>query len=134
MYHSSTIEEARSKRDSIIDEYADVAAKAMECLDNGFEDAMTVMQLPLHMRLKLRSSNMIERLNREFKRRSQVVQIFPNPESILRLMGAVAVEYNDSLSTKHRVFSDKTYETIRVEIIPKLKEIASCQQSLLDAA
>ena len=134
MFNALTINEARSLRDEIINDYAPVAEKAMQTLDNGFEDAMTVMQLPPHMRLKLRSSNMIERLNREFKRRSQVVQIFPNPESILRLMGAVAVEYNDSLSTKHRVFSDKTYETIRVEIIPKLKEIASCQQSLLDAA
>ena len=78
-------------------------------LDKGFEDAMTVMQLPEWMRTKLRTSNWIERLNREFKRRSDVIQIFPNAESILRLMGAVAIEYNDHLSMKQRVFSEKTF-------------------------
>ena len=78
MFNALTINEARSLRDEIINDYAPVAEKAMQTLDDGFEDAMTVMQLPPHMRIKLRSSNMIERLNREFKRRSQVVQIFPN--------------------------------------------------------
>ena len=86
------------------------------------------------MRTKLRSSNWIERLNREFKRRSDVIQIFPNAASILRLMGAVAIEYNDQMSVKQRVFAEKTFARIRIELIPKLKEIASVQQALLDAA
>ena len=134
MFNAGTIDEARNIRDEIIRDYRPVAAGAVEILDKGFEDAMTVMQLPEWMRTKLRTSNWIERLNREFKRRSDVIQIFPNAESILRLMGAVAIEYNDHLSMKQRVFSEKTFNRIKVELIPKLKEIASTQQALLDAA
>ena len=134
MFNASTIGEARSLRDGIISDYTPVAPKAVNALDTGFEDAMTVMQLPEWMRTKLRSSNWIERLNREFKRRSDVIQIFPNTASILRLMGAVAIEYNDQMSVKQRVFAEKTFARIRIELIPKLKEIASVQQALLDAA
>ena len=134
MFNASTIDEARSIRDGIISDYSPVAAKAVETMDKGFEDAMTVMQLPEWMRTKLRTSNWIERLNREFKRRSDVIQIFPNAASILRLMGAVAIEYNDQLSMKQRVFSEKTFSQVKVKLLPKLKKIASTQQALLDAA
>ena len=134
MFSASTIDEARSLRDGIINDYSPVADKAVAILDKGFEDAMTVMQLPEWLRTKLRSSNWIERLNREFKRRSDVIQIFPNAASILRLMGAVAIEYNDQMSMKQRVFAEKTFNRIKPEVIPKLKDIASSQQALLDAA
>ena len=134
MFNVSTIDEARSIRDEIIRDYSPVAAKAVEVLDNGFEDSMTVMQLPKGLRTSLRSSNLIERLNREFKRRSDVIQIFPNAASILRLMGAVAIEYNDQMSMKQRLFTRNTFNRIRIEVIPRLKEIASTQQALLDAA
>ena len=134
MFNASDIEEARRLRDEIIRDYRSVAEKAVELLDNGFEDTMTVMPLPEFLRVKLRSTNWVEQLNREFKRRSDVIQIFPNAASILRLMGAVAIEYNDQISMKPRVFSEKTFARIRVELMPRLKEIASVQQALLDAA
>lgn len=134
MFNARTIDEARSVRDELIEEYRPVAPKATDVMDDGFEDAMTVMQLPEWMRLKLRSSNWIERLNREFKRRSDVIQVFPNTDSVLRLMGALAIEYNDQLSMKPRVFAEKTFNRIKVEFIPKLIEIAATQQALLEAA
>jgi putative transposase len=134
MFNAKTIEEARLIRDEIFQDYAPVAEKAMNVLDRGFEDAMTVMNLPEHMRSKFRTSNLIERLNREFKRRSNVIQVFPNPASVLRLMGAVAMEYNDQLSAKQRVFNERAYETLKVTSLAKLKEVAATQQSLLDAA
>lgn len=134
LFNASSLEEARTIRDEIIRDYQQVAAKAVKILDSGFEDAMTVMQLPEYMRTKLRSSNWIERLNREFKRRSDVIQIFPNAASLLRLMGAVAIEYNDQLSTMKRVFAEKNFDKVKIELFPKLREIASTQQALLDAA
>lgn len=134
MFNAKTLNEARTIRDEIIEDYRDVARKAMEILDNGFEDAMTVMQLPQYLRPTLRTSNMIERLNRELKRRSEVIQVFPNPESILRLMGAVIMECHDQLSVKQKVYSKKSFEMIKMEVLPKLREIATTQQSLLDAA
>ena len=134
MFNADSLEEASAIRDSIIDDYEPVAAKAVEILDNGFNDAMTVMNLPAWLRTKLRTTNWIERLNREFKRRSDVIQIFPNVTSILRLMGAVAIECNDEMSARQKVFAEKTYNSIKIELVPKLKTIAATQQALLDAA
>lgn len=134
MFNARTIDEARTIRDSIIADYEPVAAKAMAILDRGFEDSMTVMLLPEWMRTKLRSTNLIERLNREFKRRSDVIQVFPNPESVLRLMGAVAIEQNDAFSLMNRVMGRGTYLKLKAEVFPKLKDYGMCQQTLLDAA
>ena len=134
MFNASTIEEARKIKDEIVSDYEPIAEQAMETLERGFEDSMTIMELPEYMRTKLRSSNMIERLNREFKRRSTVIQVFPNEESILRLMGAVAIEYNDTLSMKQKIFSRKTYINLKETVIPKLQAVAATQQTLLDAA
>lgn len=134
MFNAKTIEEARMIRDSIIADYEPVAAKSMAILDKGFEDAMTVMLLPEWMRTKLRSTNLIERLNREFKRRSDVIQVFPNPEAVLRLMGAVAIEQNDMLSSMKRILGKRIYLQLKAETFPKMRELAMRQQALLDAA
>lgn len=92
MFTAKTMKEARGRRDEIIHDYKDVAGRAMEILDNGFEDAMTVMLLPEGMRIPLRTSNYVERENGELGRRSDVIRIFPNAESLNRLMGAVLME------------------------------------------
>lgn len=107
MWNSSDILEARKKHDSIIADYKDVAESAMECLDKGFESAMTVMSLPKGMRQYFRTSNHIERLNKELKRRSNVVGVFPNEESLLRLIGSVLLERNEIITNQKSIFSRK---------------------------
>ena len=92
MFNCDTAAEALRKRDSLMESYGDVAEAAMSCLDEGFESAMTVMELPKHLRRYFRTSNHIERLNKELKRQSKVIGIFPNEASLLRLMGAVLME------------------------------------------
>lgn len=95
MYNSSTIEAARRKRDDLIREYSDVAEASMKCLDEGFESIMTVMIFPKTIRRFLRTNNHLERLNGELKRRSTAIRIFPNTQSLLRLMGSVLMEWNN---------------------------------------
>ena len=133
MFNSKTIEEARKKRDEIINEYNDIAEKAMNCLDEGFEEAMTVMYIPEKMRRSFRTSNAVERLNRELKRRSKVIGIFPNVESVLRLMGAVLMEENDKIqATDYSIFYQPAYEEL-CNSESKLKETAREQRALLAA-
>lgn len=133
MFNSRTLREARAKRDAIIDEYQDVAGSAMNCLDEGFEDAMTVMVLPVPIRRNFRTSNYIERLNEELKRRSKVIGVFSNTDSLMRLMGSVLIERNDSLQRYRNVFSQKLYaEIIGTETMTQLKYIA--EQQLLQVA
>lgn len=134
MFTAKTIEEARKRRDEIINDYKDVAEKAMEILDEGFEDAMTVMQLSEGMRVSLRTTNYIERENGELGRRSDVIRIFPNVASLNRLMGAVLMERHDIMGTRNALFTKKKcIETIN-EIGPKLIKIAQEQVKLLKAA
>ena len=135
MYHSKTIEDARRKRDTIIDEYKDVAEKSMECLDAGFEDTMTVMALPEDLRRYLRTTNHLERLNKELKRRSKVIGIFPNVASLIRLMGSVLIELNDVYSLDHGLsVSKKDFKKLHdSECTTKLREIAKEQQKLMAA-
>ena len=88
----------------------------MQILDNGFEDSMTVMVLPNKYRITLRSTNVLERENRELRRREKVIQIFPNIESAIRLMGAVLLDdHNDWIGGK-RCFSMTEYEGKSAEI------------------
>ena len=134
MFNCKTIEDARKRRDEIIADYKDVAEGAMACLDNGFESAMTVMALPRYLHNHLRTSNQIERLNEELKRRSKVIGVFPNEESLIRLMGAVLVERNEHMALMRCIFKKSTYkELIESDVPEKLIEIAKYQRQLLAA-
>ena len=65
----------------------------MECLENGLEDSLTFYSFPMIDQRKIASSNMIERLNREIRRRTRVVGIFPNEASYVRLVCSYILEY-----------------------------------------
>ena len=131
LFNSATIAEARRKRDAIIADYKDVAEAAMTCLDEGFESAMTVMVLPKALRKFYRTSNHIERLNKELKRRSKVIGVFPNEASLLRLMGSVLIERNEVIQNTKAIFSQTTLqELLKSEAPRKLVSIAKEQQTL----
>ena len=116
MFNSSTLEEARRLRNIIVEEYRDVAETAVITLDEGFEDSMTIMHLPMKYRQSLRTSNIIERENRELRKREKVIQIFPNVESAIRLLGAVLMDDHNDWSTRHRLFDMKEYYDKATEI------------------
>ena len=109
MFHSSTAEEARRLEKSIYDEYKDIAEESMSILDEGFEDSITIMALPSKYRIALRTSNILERENREIRRREKVIQIFPNTDSIIRLIGAVLMDDHNNWSNGQRLFDMKEY-------------------------
>ena len=88
--------EARRRLADFCERFARTAARAVACLEAGFEDAMAVMALPEKYRKRLRSTNMQERLNEEIRRRERVIRIFPNDDSALRLIGALLAEHNET--------------------------------------
>lgn len=83
MFNCRTIEQARKKRDEIIEEYGDIAEAAMKTLDEGGESSMTVMILPQGFRKYVKTSNHIERINRDLKHCSNVIGIFPDEDSLV---------------------------------------------------
>ena len=71
-------------------------------MDESEEDVLAYMAFPARHRTKLHSTNPLERLNKEVKRRADVVGIFPSEPSIVRLIGAVLLEQNDEWQLRHR--------------------------------
>ena len=134
IFKNSTAEGARKKMNEVANDYREIAPNSVNILETGFEDVLTVYNLPEEMRIALRTSNCIERLNGELKRRSNVIRIFPNKASILRLMGAVAIDYNDALLSKRMMFHRSSPEKVTVEVKIKLQEIALLQKQFLEAA
>ena len=85
------------------------AERAVEILEEGLEDALAVLVLPEKYRRRLRTTNMMERLNEEVRRRERVIRIFPNEASALRLIGALLAEQHESWSTGKRYFDMSEY-------------------------
>jgi len=76
--------------------------KLAALMDESEHDVLAYMSFPAQHRTKLHSTNPLERLNKEVKRRADVVGIFPNEASIIRLIGAVLLEQNDEWLLQHR--------------------------------
>ena len=106
----------------------------MSCLNEGFESAMTAMILPRGMQRFFRTSNAVERLNKELKRRSQVIGIFPNEESLIWLMGSVLIEQNSLSQSGKVIFKKESYEALLTsDVQEKLLVIAKEQATMLAA-
>ena len=73
MFNAPSEEEAIRRKDLIIENHSGKTfEKAMKCLENGFDEVCVVYGLPEHHRIKMRTSNIIERLNEEIRRRERV--------------------------------------------------------------
>ena len=93
-------------------------------MDDSEHDVLAYMGFPEQHRAKLHSTNPLERLNKEVKRRADVVGIFPSEQSILRLIGAVLLEQNDEWQLQHRYMQVEAMAglvplTIEGEVTPR---------------
>jgi transposase-like protein len=86
---------ARLLLNQTLEKFEKKAPKAMQVLESGFDDATAVLMLPEKYRRRLRTTNGVERLNEEIRRRERVIRIFPNRESVVRLIGALLMELDD---------------------------------------
>jgi putative transposase len=93
---------ARTLLQQIVATYIERAPKAIAVLEAGCDDATAVLALPEPYRRRLRTTNSLERLNEEIRRRERVIRIFPNRDSTIRLLGAVLMEQHEQWTTGHR--------------------------------
>lgn len=97
----------------ITDTFAQTAPKAMQILEDGFDDATAVLALPAEVRVRTRTTNAVERLNKELRRRERVIGIFPNRESVFRLFGSLLMEQADKWCTERQYLDFDAYNAWR---------------------
>jgi len=92
---AQTLESARRRLHEAVEALERSHPTVAEHLDTYGEEILAVHSLPDHHRKRMRSTNMLERLNEEIKRRTRVIRIFPNERSCIRLISALAMETNE---------------------------------------
>jgi transposase-like protein len=94
--------EAERQLENVVKKYRATAPKLAEWLEANIPEGLTVFALPSSHRRRLRTINMLERLNKELKRRTRVAGLFPNEASALRLVSAVAMEISEEWETNRK--------------------------------
>jgi len=107
--------DATTARQLVQSIYADFskATKALKILEQGFEDAITVLLFPEEYRQRLRTTNGVERLNEEIRRRERVIRIFPNRASAERLLGTLLMEHSEKWLNGKRYLNLSEYDARR---------------------
>lgn len=100
IFRTSNIKLSRELKRDFIEKYYEVKGftKVIETLDAGFEDAMQFHSQKAELHKHLRTTNMLERVNREIRRRERVIQIFPNDQSAIRIIGSVLMKMEEEWS------------------------------------
>jgi len=109
VFEAVTVEDIRRFKNELMNQFGDEAkyAKALETLDEGFEDAIQYQNFPEKLHPHIRSTNSLERLNQEVRRREKVIRIFPNTQSAFRLVGSVLMQYQEDYSKRKIILNKK---------------------------
>jgi transposase-like protein len=115
---------ARAQWRQVADQLRPRVKKLAELMDQAESDVLAYMSFPVAHRPKLHSTNPIERVIGEIKRRTEVVGIFPNDEAIVRLVGAVLLEINDEWAVQRsRYMSLETIAPVSDDPIVRLSAV-----------
>jgi len=99
IFNADSLSLAEERLRVLVDKYAKSAPRLSEWMQDAIPEGLTVFGLPEHKRKRLRTSNMSETLNTQIKRRTKVAGLFPNTDSILRLVTAILMEVSEEWET-----------------------------------
>jgi len=102
IFNTPDLSEAKRLLEITIEKWKKSAPKLAAWMEENIDEGLTVFQFPEEHRKKLRTNNPLERVNKEIKRRTRVVSIFPNDASCLRLVSALLREISDEWETGKR--------------------------------
>ncbi len=99
VFNAADLPEAQRRLKSVVEKYQESAPNLANWLETNVPESLTVFALPEAQRKKLRTTNSLERLNKEIKRRTRVATLFPNEKSLERLVTALLSEVSDEWET-----------------------------------
>jgi putative transposase len=112
IFQASSGQEARERLAEVLERLEPVAPKVAQLLLDAEADLLGFYALPREHWTKLRSTNPLERVNREIGRRTDVVGIFPNDAALIRLAGALLIERNDEWLVSRRYLSQESLSSV----------------------
>ena len=99
IFDARTEVDARALIADTVTKYEESEPRLAEWISENVHESLSVLALPNSHRRRLRTSNAVERLNKEIKRRTRVAGLFPNEAALLRLVTALAIELSDEWET-----------------------------------
>lgn len=106
IFEAPNLKVSRMMKDEFMDRYENDKKyeKAIKTLDDGYEDAVQFLSEPSETHVHIRTTNVLERLNSEIRRRETTIRIFPNQQSAFRLIGAILMDYEETMDPGNKKY------------------------------
>jgi transposase-like protein len=125
IFAQETAEAASEQWTSVADALRERCPKLVELMDRSREEVLVYMSFPREHWAQIASTNPLERLNGEIKRRSDVVGIFPNDRAVIRLVGALMLEQNDEWAVSRRYMSLESLGALSDDPVRRLSAVTA---------
>jgi transposase-like protein len=108
VFNAKDCTSAEERLEECVEKYAEAAPELAQWMQENIPDGLNVFALPKKHRKRMRTTNTLERLHEELKRRTRVARLFPNEESLLRLVSAIEMEISEDWLAEKRYLTMET--------------------------